>query len=37
MNWKNTDPREDINKRDNIVILRPNERGALAHVGTAHV
>lgn len=25
--WKNTDPRLDINKRDQIVILRPNLNG----------
>jgi hypothetical protein len=32
MSWKNTDPRDDINKRDNIVIFRPD-----SYVGTAHV
>lgn len=37
MSWKNTDPRDDINKRDNIVILRPDSKGAMSHVGTAHV
>lgn len=37
MNWKNTDPRDDINKRDDIVILRPDERGAMSRAGTAHV
>lgn len=27
MEWKNTDPRLDINKRAQIVILRPSEKG----------
>jgi hypothetical protein len=36
MNWKNTDPREDINKCDNIVILRPNYHVGRAHVDSKH-
>lgn len=33
--WKKTDPRLDINKRADIVILRPGCNGMMA--GTAHV
>lgn len=36
--WKNTDPRYDINKRDDIVILRPSLSGhweaGIGHVDT---
>ena len=36
--WKNTDPRYDINKRDNIVILRPSLKGNNVYIaGTGEV
>jgi hypothetical protein len=43
LEWKNTDPRYDINKRAKIIILRPSEFGhnrkevALANVDTKEV
>lgn len=37
MDWSNKDPREAINKRDDIVILRPDHKGLMTHVGTARV
>lgn len=35
--WKKTDPRHSINKRDDIVILRPAIGHGLFYAGTAHV
>jgi hypothetical protein len=41
--WKNTDPRHDIYKRANIIIIRPSSLGgghkeaALGHVETKNV
>ena len=37
MTWKNTDPRKDINKRANIVILRPDLNGRLEDASAAQV
>ncbi len=35
--WKKTDPRHSINKRDDIVILRPAIGHGLFYAGTAHI
>lgn len=36
LKWRDTDPRYDINKRSNIIILRPESYGHWK-AGTAHV
>jgi len=37
MEWKSTDPRIDINKRGDIVILRPSARGFIYDAGMGQV